>query len=184
MIDEGGAARPMNVAGGGARLDGAPLAVSPDGVAVVEARSDAARLEGIAIRLEVFVVEQSVPLVLEIDARDQDPSVEHLLAVKDGRSLGTVRLIPDGEGRWHLGRLAVRAEARGLKVGALLVEALHSLVASRTPAGQDALVLLDAQVRAKGFYERQGYVETTGEVFDDAGIAHVEMGRSVAGRVR
>lgn len=181
----------------------APLLVSGP-VRVDLAASDADRLEGTAIRHEVFVREQGVPVVLEIDARDQDPAVVHLLARRideaeavrsapgdpgegsgaegaSGEALGTVRIIPDGGGHWHLGRLAVRREARGLRVGAALVDAVHEAIARLTPAGSVAVVVLDAQVQAKGFYERQGYGETSGEVFLDAGIPYVEMSREVEG---
>ena len=37
--------------------------------------TDEQRLDCMAIRLEVFVDEQGVPFVLEIDARDHDPAV-------------------------------------------------------------------------------------------------------------
>lgn len=162
----------------------APLLVGAKGVEIRVADTDEARMACARIRLEVFVGEQGVPFVLEIDARDMDPRVVHLIALRNADAVGTVRIIPDGAGRWHLGRLAVRADARGLGVGALLVAAVHEHLARLTPAGSSASVLLDAQVRAKGFYERQGYAPTTGEVFLDAGIEHVEMARSLDGRMR
>lgn len=41
------------------------------------------------VRLEVFVAEQAVPLVQEIDARDEEPTTIHLLASgADGTPLG------------------------------------------------------------------------------------------------
>lgn len=162
----------------------APLLRGADGLEIRVADTDEERLECADIRLEVFVAEQGVPFVLEIDARDADPRVVHLLAMRNGEALGTLRIIPDGAGRWRLGRLAVRALARGLGVGALLVWGVHEYVARRTPCEETARIVLDAQVRARGFYERQGYAPTTGGVFLDAGIEHVEMARSLDGRMR
>lgn len=161
--------------------------------------TDEQRLDCMAIRLEVFVDEQGVPFVLEIDARDHDPAVLHLLAYEAerpirgggdggasetgrGPALGTCRIIPNGEGRWHLGRIAVRRRARGRDIGAALVRASHEMIARLTPAGEHALVLLDAQFQAAGFYRKQGYRETSGEIFDDAGIPHIEMGLELPGR--
>ena len=62
------------------------------------------------VRLEVFVGEQSVPLVQEIDARDDESTTIHLLASgADGTPLGAGRILLDPEqpGRVHLGRLVV-----------------------------------------------------------------------------
>lgn len=152
------------------------------GVRVVEALTHELRMGEIAVRHEVFVLEQGVPLVLEVDARDMDPAVRHLVALDAlGRVVGTVRLIPT-PGSHHLGRLAVRRRARGHHTGAALVGAVHDLLARETPAGSTARVELDAQVHALGFYGRLGYVPVTGEVFLDAGIEHVTMARAVGGR--
>lgn len=159
------------------------------------ANSDDQILEALSIRLTVFVAEQGVPFVLEVDARDQNPEVCHLLAYEDERpegaddgpdtgcrpALGTCRIIPDGDDYWHLGRIAVRKEARGRALGAALLTAAHEEIARLTPNGRTARIRLDAQVQAEGFYLKQGYRETTGTIFDDAGIAHIEMERSIAG---
>ena len=177
----------------------------PDGAHVVEAVLPAQRAQCLQVRFEVFVREQNVPLVLEVDARDFRPDVRHLLALDStGRALGTLRLIPDGGSHFHLGRLAVRARARGRGIGALLVRSAHDLLAP-TPAagpgpraggrprgganevdegGEAPLVVLDAQVQAEGFYRALGYAPTTGEVFLDAGIEHVTMSRRLGARAR
>lgn len=150
---------------------------------ILVADSDELRLEAMSVRWDVFIVEQAVPMVLEIDARDMRLDVLHLAALDEaGRALGTVRVIPDGDHHFHLGRLAVKREARGSGLGAALVAAVHDEVACRTPRGAQAVVTLDAQVQAQGFYAAQGYEETTGEVFLDAGIEHREMRRILDGR--
>lgn len=149
---------------------------------IVPAITDTQILEALGIRLEVFVAEQGVPLVLEIDARDQDPEVLHLLArERGGPALGTCRIIPDGDGRWHLGRIAVAERARGRALGAALVAAAHERIARSTPTGRTAEVRLDAQVRARGFYLKQGYRDTGAPIFEDAGIPHIEMARTLTG---
>jgi predicted GNAT family N-acyltransferase len=118
-----------------------------------------------AIRLEVFVREQAVPESLEWD--DLDPLSFHLLARDErGEPIGCARLTPHGK----IGRVAVRQPWRGQGVGLGL---LRSLVARARGQGR-ADVVLDAQVSAVAFYEREGFV-AHGEPFEDAGIVHRAM---------
>jgi predicted GNAT family N-acyltransferase len=117
------------------------------------------------IRFEVFVVEQGVPLDLEIDSAD--PGGVHALASRPGGpALGTGRLLFDG----HIGRMAVAREARGLGVGAAVLRAL--MQAARERGHRE--VELHAQVHAQAFYERFGFA-VIGPEFDDCGIPHVTM---------
>lgn len=118
-----------------------------------------------AIRLEVFVREQAVPESLEWD--DLDPLSFHLLArSENGEPIGCARLTPHGK----ISRVAVRQPWRGQGVG---VGLLRSLVARARNRGQ-AEVVLDAQVSAVTFYEREGFV-AHGDTFEDAGILHRAM---------
>ena len=116
------------------------------------------------IRHEVFVVEQQVPIELELD--DFDALSLHALATDGDVALGTGRLLPDG----HIGRMAVRRQARGAGIGSLLLRALMRQARQRG----DPAVVLHAQLSAVGFYRRHGYV-AEGEVFMDAGIEHIAM---------
>ncbi len=123
------------------------------------------RNEASAIRFEVFVQEQQVPLELELDEMDR-LSLHALAFDVQGRAIATGRLLPDG----HIGRMAVLSSERKKGVGALV---LQTLVDAAKLKGY-AQVLLGAQIHAKGFYDRQGFVEY-GEVFLDANIAHIMM---------
>jgi predicted GNAT family N-acyltransferase len=123
------------------------------------------RNEASAIRFEVFVQEQQVPLELELDEMDR-LSLHALAFDAQGRAIATGRLLPDG----HIGRMAVLSSERKKGVGALV---LQTLVDAAKLKGY-AQVLLGAQIHAKGFYDRQGFVEY-GEVFLDANIAHIMM---------
>lgn len=128
---------------------------------------DALRAEAVPIRTAVFVVEQRVPAEIEIDAFDP-VSVHAIARDRDGRALGTGRLLPDG----HIGRMAVLREGRGRGVGAALLAALIEEARRRGYAE----VVLNAQLHAVPFYARYGFV-AEGEPFDEAGIAHVTMRR-------
>jgi predicted GNAT family N-acyltransferase len=148
------------------------------------------------VRTEVFVHEQHVPLEEEIDDLDTAATTTHVLAVDavTGDALGTGRLLtdPDHRGEVHLGRLAVRAAARGRGVGARLVIAIEGLAladhaehngddgAPRGGSGTLAVrVVLSAQESAMAFYRRLGYEVVSGERYLDAGIWHQDMAHTV-----
>ena len=81
-------------------------------------------------------------------------------------ALATGRLLPDG----HIGRMAVVANARGMGLGAQVLESLiHEAQKKAFPE-----VVLSAQVHAMGFYERFGFV-AEGDVYLDCAIAHKDM---------
>ncbi len=114
------------------------------------------------VRRAVFIEEQGIPEALEWD--DQDPVAQHLLAMhRDGRPLGTARLLADG----RIGRMAVLAEWRGRGVGRALLNAAVAAAARRGLAE----VFLHAQLSAEPFYLRCGF-RPEGEVFEEAGIPH------------
>jgi predicted GNAT family N-acyltransferase len=122
------------------------------------------------VRHDVFVVEQRIPESLEWD--DADPVSLHALAEDDaGVPIGCGRLLADG----HVGRLAVVRSWRGCGVGAAL---LRRLVDEARLRGH-ARVVLNAQTQAMPFYARHGF-EASGSEFDEAGIPHCEMSRTLA----
>jgi predicted GNAT family N-acyltransferase len=124
------------------------------------------------LRREVFVIEQGVPAELEIDELDQGAT--HLVAMVDESVVGTLRILQH-EGAAKIGRVAVRAAARGTGIGARLMERAAAIARER---GYREIVL-HAQVPVAAFYRRLGYIEE-GEPFEEAGIPHVAMRKSIA----
>lgn len=117
------------------------------------------------VRHAVFVEEQKVPAEIELDGFD--PVSVHALAFdREGRVLGTGRLLPDG----HIGRMAVLPGWRGRGVGRALLEAAIRAAQAR---GHTRLQL-SAQTHAAGFYARAGFV-AAGTEYEEAGIPHVAM---------
>lgn len=166
------------------------------GVEIVRVTTRAQLEQAWEVRTEVFVHEQGVPVEEEIDDLDTAPTTTHVLAVDEaGTVLGTGRLLSDPAhpGEVHLGRLAVRAAARGLGVGARLVVAIEgeALAGHGAEPGTGAgagpgtgadlavTVILSAQEAAMGFYRRLGYTVVSGERYLDAGIWHQDMARRV-----
>ncbi|MEZ5275978.1 MAG: GNAT family N-acetyltransferase [Opitutaceae bacterium] len=118
------------------------------------------------VRTEVFVVEQGVPIELEIDGLD--PTVRHVLAVlSTGEPIGTARLLDNGQ----IGRIAVLKRWRGKGIGRQLVE---TLIQCARDDGRSA-VFLHSQTQAVPFYEKLGFRKDGSPPFDDAGIPHVHM---------
>lgn len=124
----------------------------------------------LALRFEVFVDEQGVPVEEERDALDD--SATHLLALKDGVPVGTARIVFT-EDIAKIGRVCVVKSARGTGLGAKLIEACVA-EARRRPDVTTAK--LGAQIHALGFYEKLGF-EAFGPVYLDAGIDHRDMRR-------
>ena len=125
----------------------------------------------LALRYDVFCVEQGVSLEEERDGRDDE--AVHLVVVDGGEIVGTCRLLADGPDV-KLGRMAVAASHRGRRLAAaLLVEAdaqARELRARR--------IVLAAQLTAQAVYDRAGYAPY-GDVFLDADIEHVMMAKAL-----
>jgi YbgC/YbaW family acyl-CoA thioester hydrolase len=132
------------------------------------------RAEASALRDEVFVAEQGVPVELEHD--DADATALHALARNRlGAALATGRLVHHAPGVSKIGRMAVVRSMRGTGIGRAVLDALIATAAARG----DSEVLLHAQVDAIDFYTRAGFV-LRGECFTEAGIAHQAMVRPLA----
>ena len=123
------------------------------------------------LRIDVFVREQGVPRELEID--EFDPVARHVVVFnRIDQPVATGRLVSAAPGVGRIGRMAVHRDLRG---GALGRQVLDALVQAAQDRG-DTAVVLHAQCHAQGFYERAGFV-AEGDVFDEAGIAHITMRR-------
>lgn len=120
------------------------------------------------VRAEVFIAEQAIPPEMEWD--EDDAVSVHCVAFAGGAPVATGRLLPDG----RIGRMAVLRGWRGRGLGGAILEQLVAIARERG----EREVRLSAQCHAEGFYRRHGF-EPDGEVFDDAGIPHRRMRRSL-----
>jgi len=128
-----------------------------------------------ALRTRVFVEEQKIPVELEWD--EADASAVHAVAYNRlGQALATGRLLQPRPGTAQIGRMAVHPVVRGSGVGR---EVLHALLQAARGRG-DTEAVLHAQRSAEGFYRRLGFAPR-GEVFEEAGIAHIEMSLPLPG---
>ena len=126
------------------------------------------------IRSEVFLDEQRIPADLEWD--DGDSAALHAVAFNRlNQPVATGRLLRQSPGVARIGRMAVHRALRGAGVGR---QVLQSLLDAATARG-DAEAMLHAQRSAQEFYSGLGF-QVRGEAFEEAGIAHIEMARSLA----
>lgn len=129
----------------------------------------------LAIREVVFIEEAAISPDIERD--DQDETAYHVLALQNGHTIGTGRLVatqeppPQAAGTWgRIGRMAVLVKYRKGGVGRAILQALEARARLQQLSG----IVLHAQVHAKGFYDRVGYA-AFGEEFEEAGLPHVRM---------
>ncbi|MFN3937980.1 MAG: GNAT family N-acetyltransferase [Gemmobacter sp.] len=122
----------------------------------------------LALRRKVFIEEQAVPESDEIDGLDA--AATHLLALDDGRPVGTARLLVKSDAG-KIGRVCVLPEARGRGIGAALIRAAVEDFRSRHGIRR---VRLSAQTHALDFYARLGF-RAEGPEYLDAGIPHRDM---------
>jgi predicted GNAT family N-acyltransferase len=135
--------------------------------------SGAAEMDAaLELRHEVFCREQGVPRHEEVDGRDHEGL--HLVAISDGRLLGTCRLLLVGPTA-QFSRLAVRASARRRGIATALLE----LAEAEARAAGATRIVLHPQTYAQELYERAGY-RPRGRIFVEANITHIAMERVLA----
>lgn len=122
----------------------------------------------LALRRTVFIEEQSVPEVEEMDGLDA--KAIHLLALDEGKPVGCARiLLKDKTGK--IGRVCVLPGHRGTGMGAALINAALDHLRHLPGITQ---ATLGAQTHALAFYTKLGFT-AHGPEFDDAGIPHRQM---------
>ncbi|MDF2633419.1 MAG: GCN5-related N-acetyltransferase [Pelosinus sp.] len=131
----------------------------------------------LALRQQVFVMEQGVPVALEIDHYDTTfhECIHVLILDEDEKAAATGRLIAYKDNMGKLQRIAVREDLRGSGVGREIVKFLEQEAVSSGFLS----VVLDAQCSAEQFYAKLGYITLSAEPFLDAGIWHVRMKRDL-----
>lgn len=120
------------------------------------------------LRVDVFVVEQNCPYH-ELDGSDIK-AIHLFLRDEDGIE-AYLRVLPAGEtfDTPAIGRVVVRKRRMGL--GTQLVKAGIAAAVREFGAGE---INLEAQVYARGLYEKCGFVQSSEEFVED-GIPHIRM---------
>lgn len=128
--------------------------------------------EIMALRQEVFVVEQNCPY---LDADGKDLQSWHLMGRnEEGKLVAYTRLLPKGlayEDYVSIGRVVTSPSARGTGAGKILMQ--HSIEMCRHLFGNQP-IKIGAQSYLLKFYEGFGF-HSTGEEYLEDGIPHTKM---------
>lgn len=128
------------------------------------------------VRRTVFIDEQNCPPDEEWDAHDAHS--RHLIGIEDDTVIATARwrvVDHDGTAVAKLERFAVLESYRGQGHGRTMVQAT---LADARRAGFRAF-MLHAQAHLESFYAAFGF-RSTGHRFEEVGIPHVEMLKTLA----
>ena len=121
-----------------------------------------------ALRRAVFIDEQNVPEIEEMDG--EDDHCTHILATLKGDPVGTARFqIKDGSVK--IQRVCVSPNHRGQNHGAALIQFIVEYVENKGIAKR---LYLGSQTHALPFYEKLGFT-AYGTEYMDAGIPHFDM---------
>jgi len=123
--------------------------------------------QAFALRVEVFVMEQDVPVELELD--ELDKIATHFIATHEQKVIGCGRIVMAGS-EARIGRVAVKKCYRCKGVGRQL---MMKMIDTAINLGATEITL-HAQIQVVPFYESLGFSKF-GNIFLDAGIEHIEM---------
>ena len=128
---------------------------------------------GFALRIEVFVKEQNVPIELELDDKDYSDNTVHIGYFNDDKLIGVARLIDMDKDVIHIGRVVIDKEYRGKGIGRKLIVGCETT--AKNILKREVIIELSAQIQAEKFYESLGYNRVNDKIYLDAGIEHVDM---------
>ena len=128
---------------------------------------------GFALRIEVFVKEQNVPIELELDDKDYSDNTVHIGYFHDDNLIGVARLIDMDKDIIHIGRVVIDKEYRGKGIGHKLIISCENI--AKQILKKEVIIELSAQIQAEKFYESLGYNRINDKIYLDAGIEHVDM---------
>ena len=126
-----------------------------------------------ALRIEVFVKEQKVPIELELDDKDYSDNTIHIGYFDDDKLIGIARLIELDKDVIHIGRVVIDKKYRGKGIGRKLIIGCESI--AKQILKKEVIIELSAQIQAEKFYESLGYNRINDKIYLDAGIEHVDM---------
>ena len=128
---------------------------------------------GFALRIEVFVKEQKVPIELELDDKDYSDNTVHIGYFHDDNLIGVARLIDMDKDVIHIGRVVIDKEYRGQGIGRELIIGCENI--AQQILKRKTIIELSAQIQAENFYKSLGYNRVNDKIYLDAGIEHVDM---------
>ena len=132
---------------------------------------------GFALRIEVFVKEQKVPMELEFDEKDNSENTVHVGFFDNNKLIWVARLIDLDKDVIHIGRVVIDKEYRGQGIGRELIIGCENI--AQQILKRKIIIELSAQIQAENFYKSLGYNRVNDIIYLDAGIEHVDMRKEI-----
>lgn len=123
-------------------------------------------------RFEVFVCEQKITCENEFDNRDEESI--HIYIQEGEKFVGYLRILPKGleyDDAPAIGRVLITKEFRKMGIGKIMLRASIRYIKENFDSN---IIKLSAQEYVKSLYESVGF-KVSSDVYDEAGIPHVEM---------
>ena len=133
---------------------------------------------GFALRIEVFVKEQNVPMELEFDEKDNSENTVHIGFFDNNKLIGVARLIDLDKDVIHIGRVVIDKEYRGQGIGRKLIIGCENI--AQQILKRKIIIELSTQIQAEKFYKSLGYNRINDKIYLDAGIEHVDMRKVIS----
>ena len=130
-----------------------------------------------ALRIEVFVKEQKVPIELELDDKDHSDNTVHIGYFHEDNLIGVARLIDMDKDVIHIGRVVIDKEYRGQGIGRELIIGCENI--AQQILKRKIIIELSAQIQSENFYKSLGYNRVNNKIYLDAGIEHVDMRKEI-----
>lgn len=124
------------------------------------------------LRSEVFVVEQSC-VYQDLDHKDTQVGVQHLMMLDNKQLIGYARLLPSGLSydTLSIGRIIISPKARDQGFGRMLIQEAMARTFSLWP---EVEITIGAQSHLSNMYQSFGFKEISEHYLED-GILHVDM---------
>jgi len=124
------------------------------------------------LRSEVFVVEQTC-IYQDLDRKDTQTGVQHLMMLDNKQLLGYARLLPPGISydTSSIGRILISPKARDKGLGRMLIKESMGRTFELWPKVD---ITIGAQSHLSNMYQSFGFKEISEHYLED-GILHVDM---------
>lgn len=119
------------------------------------------------LRNRVYVMEQGLTTVEELDGRDLEPTTQIWWIQIEGVPVSTLRVLKEDPHTLSIGRVATDKPFRGHGLASALIRAVMAYY-------PDQLLTMHAQMHLQAWYRTFG-LETVGEPYYEAGREHVTM---------
>ena len=139
---------------------------------IIEAKSEKEIQLCVDIRKEVFINEQGVNPIIEID--NIDYKCEHILAFYKNQPVATARLQKISEEKYKVGRMAVKKKHRRYGIGSEILLFIENYLKKK----QIKKIELNAQKYVEKFYLKNGF-NPVGDEFFEADILHIKMQKNI-----